>query len=137
MQTLSDLRKTKRRRIAISLTPLIDVVFILLIFFMLASSFQKNRSVELVPPQKGKSAPTTGDDVPLTVWVTGLDRYEIDGQVHRLDDMRPLLEAQRSRHILINTGPDASLQDMVSLLDLTAQLSLPKVSLLPFEEHAP
>ena len=36
-----------RRRATISLTPLIDVVFILLVFFMLATSFTNWRTLEL------------------------------------------------------------------------------------------
>src|SRR3546814_12993071 len=36
-----------RRRVRISLTPLIDVVFILLIFFMLATSFVDDRAIEV------------------------------------------------------------------------------------------
>ena len=39
-----------RRRPTIGLTPLIDVVFILLIFFMLASSFLDWRDIDLAPP---------------------------------------------------------------------------------------
>src|SRR3546814_1065083 len=39
-----------RRRASISLTPLIDVVFILLIFFMLASSFLDERAIEIDSP---------------------------------------------------------------------------------------
>ncbi|OOC09384.1 ExbD/TolR family protein, partial [Thioalkalivibrio halophilus] len=41
-----------RRRNLISLTPLIDVVFILLVFFMLASSFLDWRAVELEASMK-------------------------------------------------------------------------------------
>src|SRR3546814_18207863 len=39
-----------RRRASISLTPLIDVVFILLIFFMLATSFVDDRAIEVGAP---------------------------------------------------------------------------------------
>lgn len=39
------------RRATISLTPLIDVVFILLVFFMLASSFLDWRAIELSAPR--------------------------------------------------------------------------------------
>src|SRR3546814_3113150 len=39
-----------RRRVRISLTPLIDVVFILLIFFMLATSFVDDRAIEVGAP---------------------------------------------------------------------------------------
>ncbi len=38
-QPLWPIAEPRRRRSLISLTPLIDVVFILLVFFMLASSF--------------------------------------------------------------------------------------------------
>jgi biopolymer transport protein ExbD len=37
--------KQPPRRAVVSLTPLIDVVFILLVFFMLASSFVKWRAI--------------------------------------------------------------------------------------------
>ena len=43
-------RPQGRRRPLISLTPLIDVVFILLVFFMLASSFLDWRSIDLNAP---------------------------------------------------------------------------------------
>ena len=46
----SALRRPKARRALISLTPLIDVVFILLVFFMLASSFLDWRSIDLNTP---------------------------------------------------------------------------------------
>ena len=49
--SLSDARR--RRRSLISLTPLIDVVFILLIFFMLASSFSTEEAIELSMPGSG------------------------------------------------------------------------------------
>ncbi|WP_024328460.1 biopolymer transporter ExbD [Thioalkalivibrio sp. ALR17-21] len=45
-----------RRRNLISLTPLIDVVFILLVFFMLASSFLDWRAVELEAPAEAGGA---------------------------------------------------------------------------------
>ena len=45
-----------RRSRLISLTPLIDVVFILLVFFMLTSSFVPERQVELAAPVSNVSA---------------------------------------------------------------------------------
>ena len=40
-----------RRRALISLTPLIDMVFILMVFFMLASSFQTWRAIAVTASQ--------------------------------------------------------------------------------------
>src|SRR3546814_20664632 len=47
-----------RRRASISLTPLIDVVFILLIFFMLASSFLDERAIEIDSPAPALGGPS-------------------------------------------------------------------------------
>ncbi len=133
---LSNTFKTKRRRIPISLTPLIDVVFILLVFFMLASSFQKTRSIELIPPKEGQAKPVQSEEKTFTILVVGENAYEVDNHVYSLEKINNFLNSNRDKTLLIETGPNAALQDVVSLLDLTGALSFPKVSLLPFEERA-
>ncbi|MEX1033152.1 MAG: biopolymer transporter ExbD [Cellvibrionaceae bacterium] len=50
--------RQKRRRTIISLTPLIDVVFILLVFFMLASSFLDWRTLALDTSAARQPAPS-------------------------------------------------------------------------------
>lgn len=49
-----------RRRAIISLTPLIDVVFILLVFFMLATSFMESRVLDLDIKKSGGAGSMTG-----------------------------------------------------------------------------
>ncbi|WP_372097427.1 ExbD/TolR family protein [Tistrella mobilis] len=50
-------RSRRRHGLAIGLTPLIDVVFILLLFFMLASSLADWRVLEVVMPEARPQAP--------------------------------------------------------------------------------
>lgn len=135
MPTLNSALKKKRRRLPISLTPLIDVVFILLVFFMLASSFEKHRSVELVPPKEGKGKSTTNKANQIILLLAGNDRFEVKEKSYDLDRIHRFLDDHRSRKILVKTGPDASLQDMVRFLDLTASLSMTNISLLPYSEQ--
>lgn len=49
-----DFDRTSRRVLNLPLTPLIDVVFILIIFFMLTTSFMRIESLELMLPSTGK-----------------------------------------------------------------------------------
>ncbi|MEZ5691400.1 MAG: biopolymer transporter ExbD [Rickettsiales bacterium] len=49
-----EFERIKRNSINLPLTPLIDVVFILIIFFMLTTSFMRIESVELMLPSAGK-----------------------------------------------------------------------------------
>lgn len=48
--------RTSRRALNLPLIPLIDVVFILIIFFMLTTSFMRIESLELMLPSVGKAA---------------------------------------------------------------------------------
>jgi biopolymer transport protein ExbD len=49
-----EFERTSRRTLNLPLTPLIDVVFILIIFFMLTTSFMRIESLELMLPSTGK-----------------------------------------------------------------------------------
>lgn len=53
---MSDVHPYRARRRTISLTPLIDVVFILLMFFMLTSTFTPWQAVDLRVPVAGPGA---------------------------------------------------------------------------------
>ena len=53
---------TRRRRSLVILTPLVDVVFILLVFFMLAANFSDQRVIDMLTPAAAKEA-TEADSV--------------------------------------------------------------------------
>ncbi len=111
--------KPVRRRTLISLTPLIDVVFILLVFFMLASSFL---DWQAIPLQVGDSDNATAATEPRTLMLS-LDQgqMKIDGQPvslpHALNRARDFLAADPQHSLLIRPLGDTSLQVVVKLLD--------------------
>ena len=119
-----------RRRALISLTPLIDVVFILLVFFMLASSFHDWRAIDLDPPAKAGAANA----------LTGAMLVDI-----RADDLRlsgeslPLnLIVERLKHvardhpdraIVVRPADGVSLQHTISVLDRLTGSGMQNISL--------
>ena len=54
-----DFSEERRRRPRVSLTSLIDVIFILIVFFMLVSSFSQYRVIDLVKGQSGRGGQST------------------------------------------------------------------------------
>lgn len=66
----------RRSRVVLSLTPLIDVVFILLVFFMLASQFADWRKVELTP---AASLGEATDTKPAIVRLEGDTAINVNG----------------------------------------------------------
>lgn len=62
----------------VSLTPLIDVVFLLLIFFMLASSFLQTQSIAVLTPAPNPEEVETDRHV-VEVWVLADGTLRLDG----------------------------------------------------------
>lgn len=67
-----------RRRGMASLTPLIDVVFLLLIFFMLTTSFLQTQSLAVVTPAPSVDELPTDARV-VEIWLLGNGTIAIDG----------------------------------------------------------
>jgi len=111
-----------RRRPGIGLTPLIDVVFILLVFFMLASSFLDWRTITLAPPT-GASAEATMEGAYLVE--IRADDVRLAGQVVPLEAMAAEL-ARRvaeddSARVLLKPDAGVALQRAIAVLEtLTA-----------------
>lgn len=106
-------------RAMISLTPLIDVVFILLVFFMLATSFLDWTALPLSVP--AQSAAPVSEVVVLNV------RIDAEGQIF-VDDVlteRSVLGAELSSrvadepelHVLVKPDPAVDLQMLVNVVD--------------------
>jgi biopolymer transport protein ExbD len=117
---------TPRRRTLISLTPLIDVVFILLVFFMLASNFSQLRAIGVTIPAEagGPAAGEQPSHPPTRVGRRGPsgrpDAHErpVAARVRQFADGRP---------VLVQPVGDTRLQVLVAVLDRLA--TIPDVSL--------
>lgn len=116
-------RRRPRHRAVISLTPLIDVVFILLVFFMLASSFADRSAVRLNIAAGG--APATSIEGALVVELTA-GGYRIAGVA--LDEaglaarVTSLLADHPDQRMLVRPGPGVALQQTLDALDMLTRL---------------
>ncbi|AHK78727.1 biopolymer transporter ExbD [Ectothiorhodospira haloalkaliphila] len=109
-----------RRRALISLTPLIDVVFILLIFFMLASSFLDWSAVPLSTPS-AQQTPAVVDEPPLSVRIFVDSGVRIEGEAVERDAIRSVvrqyLDDQPERTVVVQPEGGVPLQQVVDVLD--------------------
>lgn len=120
-----------RKRPLISLTPLIDVVFILLIFFMLASSFLDWRAIDLSAP--GRAASGGGMEGALVVDVRQ-DALRLSGEAVSLDQLaarvRERVAAKPDQRILVRPADGVILQRTVTVLDLLSSSGVTQLSLI-------
>ncbi|GHA52975.1 biopolymer transporter ExbD [Amylibacter ulvae] len=105
----------QRRRRRPSLTPMIDVVFLLLVFFMLASQFGKDQAVTL--PILGGDASAKYSGPPRLITVRG-DTVLLNGAPMELTRAIKNLQTLTTKPddiIVLRGGEDASTQNMLDV----------------------
>ena len=130
---LVDSARSRRRgrRPLISLTPLIDVVFILLVFFMLASSFLDWRSIDLTAPSPTVAGSSTEGSLLVEVRA---DSVRLSGALVSLDELaarvgeRLVLDADQ--RVLVRPAAGVPLQAVVAVLDRLADAGVVDLSLI-------
>lgn len=114
-------RSTNRTFNAMNLTPLIDVLFILIIFFMLTTSFMRIESLELILPSAasaGKSK-TTNDIVRIFVnpggeMTLGTRKVDIETLAASLGQM---FEKNDQTKVMLLTADGVTMQQLVNIMD--------------------
>lgn len=119
----------KKKRQAISLTPLIDVVFILLLFFMLSSSFVPWRQINVSMPT-GTSV-STKEVVRIDI-LDNQGRFSIESQEYQMLDkaeLKKLVNQFPDTVFLIMAGADIETGVLVALLDQLTLAGAKEVSI--------
>ncbi|WP_255465873.1 biopolymer transporter ExbD [Salipiger sp. IMCC34102] len=108
--------RRKARRRALSLTSLIDVIFLLLLFFMLSSTFSRFAEVELTVGAAGDGG--TADAAPLFLRLAP-DTLSLNGELVALDALAgafPDVEAEAPLVVLVSMAAGVTSQRLTDLL---------------------
>lgn len=110
-----------RRGHHVDLTPLTDVMFILIIFFMITTSFVLSESIELKLPSDAASGADASANV-LAVTVNQTGEVEVSGNRYSRVDfkeiMRRIIARNPDQAIRLSAVSGASVQQLISVLDL-------------------
>lgn len=80
----------RHANVVLNLTPLIDIVFLLLVFFMLTAHFIEEERIDIQLPNASSSDPME-DDQYVTVLLTPDGQLLVDGSVTELTDLTEVL----------------------------------------------
>ncbi len=128
------LKPGRREMPEINLTALIDVVFLLLIFFMVSTTFQRDAELAVeLPEAHGETTPTEERVIDVTIDVQG--RFYVDGralvntQVKSI--MRALSDAAgegKPPPIVVSADANTPHQAVVAVMDAARQLGFLRLS---------
>ena len=123
-----------RKRPAMSMTPLIDVVFLLLLFFMLASTFAHFASVDVSLAREGQGAGATA--APSRTFLLSVRDgafFALDGVPMALAELPARLReagAAGEARVVVRASADARAQDVLSAVSAARQAEIGPVYLV-------
>ena len=120
MSVLDFHRGTRRTR-QILLTPLIDVVYLLLLFFMISTTFVKAESIELTLPGKdSKTAEKPADSLHIYINDGGelfLGKQKLNEEALR-DRLIDIFGDSPNRRVVLASAQRISVQKLVGIMDM-------------------
>lgn len=127
--------------INVNLTPLIDVVFLLLIFFMVSTTFTRETQLVVDLPQADNSAEVT-QQRPLEVVITSAGEFRVNGEGLVNSQARTLRMAlakaagdNYSQPLTISADAQTPHQAVVTAMDVAGGLGFTKLSITTRESE--
>lgn len=137
-------RRKSRDVVDINLAPLIDVVFILLLFFVVTTTFTRETQMKVeLPEAVSGTPPEVSDSRPLEVSVAADSSIAVNGQVLVKGDLDTLMAAlQResrgdaSQPLVISADGRAPHQAVILAMDAAGKLGFSRLRITTVEAQA-
>lgn len=114
--------------VQLDITPLIDIVFLLLIFFMVSTSFINTNSLPVELPSATTSR-SQGEEKTLEIVIASDGQLSIEGTLLDIATLRSRLEQHSSdTGVLVRADQKASHGTVVEVLDLAQQLGITSIA---------
>ena len=124
-----NLRIVKKR---VKIIPLIDIIFLLLIFFMLATNFNQNQNIDFSTPEKLTESNSDSDTIlDLKIQNNGyflLDGFTFKNEKELKENILIKWNKKKYSGILITTEKDVILQNLITTLDIVKSIGISDVS---------
>ena len=112
-------RFSQEEQTQVDISPLIDMVFILLIFFMVSTTFVKDMKLDLDRP--GASSAVAASSKSIRVYIDNKNKVYIDGQPTRVwvlqSKVRELLKNSGGSSVLVVTDKGVPAEKLLEVVD--------------------
>jgi len=117
----------------IDIAPLIDMVFLLLVFFMLTSSFTFQSGINVKLPKAVTSDTVSNEG--FTISITGEDVVYFNEKITTIKELENLLkDATKETLVMIKADRRSSMGRIVDIWDLCRQLGVEKINIATTRE---
>lgn len=116
----------------INITPMLDVVFIMLIFFIVTTSFVREKGLDISRPQQSDQQQVEEDVGQILVEIDSLSQIMVNKRPVVDRAVRANLERERAQKpkapLIIASHPDADTNSLVTVLDAANLIGIDNIS---------
>ena len=116
----------------INITPMLDIVFIMLIFFIVTTSFVKEKGLEVSRPSKSPPKEIVKKKGPIVVKIDANGNISMKGRMLERKAVEANLEREKAEKpdspLIIAAHPDADTEALVIILDAAEAVGVGSVS---------
>ena len=116
----------------INITPMLDIVFIMLIFFIVTTSFVREKGLDISRPQQSDKQQVEEDVGQILVEIDQLSQIMVDRRPVGERAVRANLERERAAKpkapLIIASHPDADTNSLVTVLDAANIVGIDNIS---------
>ena len=127
----------EKKTIEINVAPLIDVVFLLLIFFMLASEFTDFKTIDMISPNQSE-VDQPESNLPLIINLSEKGFITIDSKEVSFNKLtqtvKDKLSNKKETKIIISTPHDTKVNILIKIVDTIRGLGIENIALITKEE---
>ena len=127
----------KKKNIEINVAPLIDIVFLLLIFFMLTSKFADFKTIDMIAPNQSSTS-TEKNDLPIIINLSENGLVEIDKIEIKLEDLSETIQMKllnsKNKKIVISTLNETKINNLIIVVDTIRSLGIENIALITKEK---
>ena len=116
----------------INITPMLDIVFIMLIFFIVTTSFVKEEGLEVSRPSSSPPKEVKQDKGPIVVKIDASSLISVKGRILEPRAVEANLEREKAEKptspLIIAAHPEADTEALVTILDAAKAVGIESVS---------
>ncbi|MFT6458155.1 ExbD/TolR family protein [Pseudophaeobacter arcticus] len=131
------LTRRARPQALISLVPMIDVMLILLVFFMVTSTYLNLDMIPALHPAEGAAKPNAASSLRLMIRIQADGRPSLRGETLSPQDLNHILAQALAKdplaQLVILPSSSASTQDLISIMDQSATAGVQNMRVLRLE----
>jgi biopolymer transport protein ExbD len=116
----------------INITPMLDIVFIMLIFFIVTTSFVKETGLEVSRPTAAPPPAAQRENGPIVVRIDSNGRVSVKGRLLEPRTLEANLEREKAEKpnapLIVAAHPEAATEVLIAVLDAARSVGIESIN---------